>query len=74
MSIYYCTQENNTCPKKEECKRYIEAEGKNHATLFKVSCTEKNNYVLFMKTEEVQELQDIQKTEETQETKEDDAE
>ena len=66
--IYYCTQENNTCPKKENCKRYVEVEGKNHATLFKVACTEDNNYVLFIKHQEVQEIQD------TQETKEDDAE
>ena len=51
MSIYYCTQENNNCPKKEECKRYIEVEGKNHATLFKAACTETNNYVLFIKAE-----------------------
>ena len=47
--IYYCTQENNTCPKKEECKRFVNAEGKNNATLFKVSCTENNDYLLFIK-------------------------
>ena len=50
--IYYCTQENNTCPKKETCKRYMNAEGKNHTTLFKVACTENNNYVLFMEYKE----------------------
>jgi hypothetical protein len=49
--IYYCTQENNDCPKKEECKRYLDAENKNNATLFKASCTENNNYVLFIKAE-----------------------
>lgn len=59
--IYYCTQENNDCPKKEECKRYIELKDENrHTTLFKVACTEDNNYILFMKyedgkTEEVKE-------------------
>lgn len=50
-NIYHCTQDNNTCIKKEECKRYIEAESNNHATLFKVACTEDNNYVLFIKYE-----------------------
>ena len=56
--IYYCTQDNNTCPKKEECKRYVEVEGKNHATLFKVACTENNNYVLFMKSETDKEIEE----------------
>ena len=59
-SLYYCTNENNTCPKKEDCKRYVEAENNNTATLFKMACTEHNDYVLFMKHEK----------KETQETKE----
>lgn len=51
--IYYCKQENNTCNKKEECKRYMECTAdKPQATLFKVSCTEDNNYLLFMKHQE----------------------
>lgn len=50
--IYYCTQENNDCPKKEECKRYIEAENQSVATLFKMACTEDNDYILFMKYED----------------------
>ena len=63
--IYFCTKENNTCTKKDECKRYVEnSENKNSATLFKLSCTEKNNHVLFIKTSE---------TQEAHETKEDDA-
>ena len=51
LNLYCCTQENNICPKKEECKRYIEVEGNNHATLFKMACTEDNDYVLFIKHE-----------------------
>lgn len=48
--IYYCKQENNTCNKKEECKRYMECtKEKPQTTLYKVSCTEKNNYLLYMK-------------------------
>lgn len=50
--IYYCTQEDNDCPKKEECKRFMNAENQCTATLFKVACTEENNYVLFMTYEE----------------------
>ena len=54
-SLYYCIQENNTCPKKEDCKRYMESENKNKATLFKMACTENNDYVLFMKYEKKEE-------------------
>ena len=50
-SIYYCTNQNNTCPKNETCKRYKEAEGECTATLFKSSCTEDNGYVLYIKYE-----------------------
>ena len=50
--IYYCTQDNNDCPKKEECKRFVEAENQDTATLFKVACTEDNKYVLYMKHQE----------------------
>ena len=46
--LYFCTRDNNTCPKKETCGRYLEAENKNIATLFKMSCTERNNYVLYI--------------------------
>lgn len=51
--IYYmcCTIENNNCPKKEECKRYLNAENNSCMTLFKYACTEENNYLLFMKQE-----------------------
>lgn len=47
--VYYCTKENNTCPKREECKRYIESDDKECiTTLYKVACTDNNEYVLFM--------------------------
>lgn len=57
-SLYYCTNENNTCSKKENCKRYMEVEGNNHATLFKMACTEDNDYVLFIEHEEIKENND----------------
>jgi len=52
--IYYmcCTIENNNCPKKEECKRYLNAKDNSCMTLFKYACTEKNNYHLFMKQDD----------------------
>lgn len=48
-NLYYCTKDNNTCPKKESCLRYMDAEDKNHATLFKMACIEDNNYILYIK-------------------------
>jgi hypothetical protein len=62
--IYYCTQDNNDCPKKEECKRFMEAENQDTATLFKVACTEDNNYVLYMQLEKQNE--NIEKEDESQ--------
>ena len=52
--IYYmcCTIENNDCPRKEECKRYLNAENNSCMTLFKYACTEKNDYHLFMKQDD----------------------
>lgn len=50
--IYFCNKENNTCPKRDGCKRYLQSDDKECKTnLFKVSCTEKNNYALFIKKE-----------------------
>lgn len=51
--IYYmcCTIENNNCPKKEECKRYLNAKDNSCMTLFKYACTEENDYLLFMRQE-----------------------
>lgn len=57
-NIYYCTQENNTCLKKDNCKRYVEANDKPNATLFKVACTEDNNYILFIKAETEKEIEE----------------
>lgn len=52
--VYCCTKENNTCPKKEDCKRYMESDDKECVTtLYKVACTENNGYVLFMNNKEV---------------------
>ena len=52
--IYYmcCTIENNNCPKKEECKRYLNAKDNSCMTLFKYACTEENNYHLFMEQDD----------------------
>lgn len=53
MILYYCcTQENNDCPNKEKCMRYLNAESAPHATLFKYACTEENNYHLYLKKDE----------------------
>ena len=50
--LYYCTPTNNTCNKKDSCKRYVQAENNVHATLFKMVCNEDNNYVLFIEHKE----------------------
>lgn len=47
-SLYYCTQENNTCHKKENCKRYLQAKDNACTTLFKLVCNKDNNYILFI--------------------------
>lgn len=55
-NLYFCTQENNTCIKKDICERYVgytNKEGNYHAPLFNTACTESNNYVLYIKAEEV---------------------
>lgn len=49
--IYYCTQNNNSCPLKNSCTRYLEMDGNDNTTLFKVSCTKDNNYILYIKSE-----------------------
>lgn len=46
-----CTQEDNECPKREECKRFLNANEGTSWTLFKYMCTEENNYHLFMEKE-----------------------
>lgn len=64
--IYYicCTIENNNCPKKEECKRYLNAENNPCMTLFKYACTEENNYHLFMEQDDNKQENNIEKVEE----------
>lgn len=52
-SMYYCVKENNDCPKKNDCKRYIESENEDKTTLFKMACTSVNDYVLFIKHENI---------------------
>lgn len=51
MKIYGCTQDNNECPKKDECRRYVELQEVT-ATLFKEMCNEDSNYSLYMKCEQ----------------------
>ena len=47
-----CTQEENECPKREECRRCLNANEGTSWTLFKYMCTEENDYHLFMEKEE----------------------
>ena len=47
-----CTQEDNECPRREECRRYLNANEGTSWTLFKYACTEENGYHLFMEKEE----------------------
>lgn len=49
MPFYICcTQEDNECPKREECRRFLNANEGTSWTLFKYMCTEENSYHLFM--------------------------
>lgn len=50
-SLYFCRHDNNTCPRKDACKRYIQQDDECVVSMFYEACTEKNNYVLFMKLE-----------------------
>lgn len=49
--FYYCEHYENTCPKKKQCRRYINTEDPCVVPLFKMMCTENNNYVLYMHSE-----------------------
>ena len=53
-----CTQEGNECPKKEECRRYLNANEGTDWALFKYMCTEDNNYHLFMEKENTKDEDD----------------
>ena len=48
--IFYicCKQDGNNCHKREECRRFLNADMGESWTLFKHVCTEENNYQLFM--------------------------
>ena len=53
MPFYICcTQEDNECPKREECRRYLNTNEGTDWTLFKYMCTEDNDYHLFMEKED----------------------
>lgn len=56
--IYYCSKNNNTCPKKDSCYRYVHCnENMNQSSLYKSSCTIDNNYILHIKcTNEIQDI------------------
>lgn len=48
--IIYCDKgKENTCPKKEYCKRYLRADEHVSLKLYKTSCTKDNNFLLFLK-------------------------
>ncbi len=46
-----CTQEDNECPKQEECRRYLNAKEGTSWALFKHMCSDENDYQLFMEKE-----------------------
>lgn len=48
-NIYYCDSTNNSCPKRKECKRYINNNDVIcKSTLYKTACNKSNNYMLFI--------------------------
>ena len=54
--IYYCTKENNNCPQRNDCERYLNSDSHaSKATLFKNSCTDDNSRILFIKAEYINE-------------------
>ena len=47
-TIYYCKQEENDCPVKDTCERYVDAEQHEcKVTLYKAMCVDDNGRVLF---------------------------
>ena len=51
---YYCTKENNDCPQRNECERYLNSDSHNcKTTLFKNACTDDNNRILFIEAEHI---------------------
>lgn len=54
--IYYCIKENNTCPKRDTCKRYVDSDSHDSkTTLFKNACTEDNKRLLFIEADHIEE-------------------
>lgn len=54
--IYYCVKEDNDCPRRNECKRYLDSDSHNcRSTLYKSVCTDDNNRILFIKAEYINE-------------------
>lgn len=48
-AIYYCKHEENDCPVKDTCKRYVDAEQQQcKVTLYKAMCVDDNGRVLFI--------------------------
>lgn len=47
-----CKQDGNDCPKREECRRFLNADMGESWTLFKHVCTKENDYQLFMERED----------------------
>lgn len=56
-AIYYCTNDkNNDCPKRKDCKRYLDANQNNcKVTLYKASCVNSNGRVLLINKEKIKE-------------------
>lgn len=58
--IYYCIKENNTCPKRNTCKRYADSDlHDSKTTLFKNMCTEENKRILFIKAEHIDKANNV---------------
>ena len=69
MITYICCKRGgNNCPKREECRRYINADIGVAWNLFKYMCTENDNYQLFMEREETTESSESAETTEISET------
>lgn len=71
-TIYYCTKENNDCPKRNDCERYLGSDlHTSKTTLFKNICTNTNNRILFIQKENINVTNNTEDSE--YETKEDDS-
>ena len=65
-TMYYCTKENNDCPKRSECGRYVNSDSHtSKATLFKNACTDDNNRILFIDVSDNDSAKEDDSTEQT---------